>query len=94
LIIVSKIQLTKLKLNYNKMSMQSICFAGVTHSDGQIADEDTANHVDGGFFGVENTVQLGEWAQVDGVGLGDWASELASLAEDGYSDVTSLDYVG
>ena len=74
------------------MSMQSICFAGVTHSDGQIADEDTANHVDGGFFGVENTVQLGEWAQVDGVGLGDWADELPRLAEDGYDTLTSLEY--
>ena len=74
--------------------MQSICFAGVTHGADRIADEDTANHTDGGLFGREDTVQLGEWAQVEGVGLGDWANELSSLAEDGYGDITSLDYLG
>ena len=76
------------------MSMQSICFAGVTHGADRIADEDTVNHTDGGLFGREDTVQLGEWAQVEGVGLGDWANELSSLAEDGYGDITSLDYLG
>ena len=74
--------------------MQSICFAGVTHGADRIADEDTTNHTDGGLFGAENTVQLGEWAQVDGIGLGDWVNELSSLAEDGYDDVASLDYLG
>jgi hypothetical protein len=72
--------------------MQSICFAGVTHGADRIADEDTANHTDGGLFGREDTVQLGEWAQVEGVGLGDWTKELAHLEGEGYHTLDSLEY--
>ena len=70
------------------MSMQSICFPGIIHADDRIADEDTVNQVDGGFFGIEHHTEL----ETEGGWSSDWLTETKQLIDDGFDSFASVEY--